>query len=109
VIETITEYIEKELKLKVNRTKSRISQPDQSNLLGFSFFQRTGKWEIGIATKSLRRIKEKIKKETQRKDPARAGEKIKKIEAIIVGWVNYFRIAQQDGLCKDWTGWYATG
>jgi len=94
VMEKITEYIEKELKLKVNRTKSRISQPDQSNLLGFSFFRRTGKWEIGIATKSLWRVKEKIKKETQRKDPARAGEKIKKIEAIIVGWVNYFRIAR---------------
>jgi RNA-directed DNA polymerase len=94
VMETITEYIEKEVKLKVNRTKSRINRPEQSNLLGFSFFQKAGKWEIGIATKSLRRIKEKIKKETQRKDPARAGEKIKKIEAIIVGWVNYFRIAR---------------
>lgn len=96
VMETITEYVEKELKLKVNREKSQISQPDQSNLLGFSFFRREGKdkWEIKIAPKSLRRIKEKIRAGTQRRDPAKASEKIKKLEAVILGWVNYFRIAQ---------------
>jgi RNA-directed DNA polymerase len=96
VMETITGYVEKELKLKVNREKSQVSQPDQSSLLGFSFFRRKGndKWEIKIAPKSLRRIKEKIRAGTQRKDPAKASEKIKKLEAIILGWVNYFRIAQ---------------
>lgn len=94
VMQTITEYIEKELRLRVNREKSQISQPDQSNLLGFSFFRSKDKWEIKIAPKSLKRIKEKIRAETKRKDPAKAREKIKKIEAIIVGWVNYFRIAR---------------
>ena len=96
VMETITEYIEEELKLKVNREKSQISQPDQSNLLGFSFFRSKGKdrWEIKIAPKSLKRIKEKIRAGTKRKDPTKTSEKIKKLEAIIVGWVNYFRIAR---------------
>ena len=94
VMETITEYIEKDMKLKVNREKSRVSQAGESNLLGFSFFRKEVKWEIRIAPKSLRRIKERIRKETQRKDPAKTREKIKKLEAVIVGWVNYFRIAQ---------------
>lgn len=94
VMETITEYIEKELKLKVNREKSRISQPGQSNLLGFSFFRRKDKWEIKIAPKSLKRVKEKIRATTQRKDPTPTREKIKKMEAVIVGWVNYFCITR---------------
>lgn len=38
VLESITEYIEKSLKLKVNREKSKISTPSESSLLGFSFY-----------------------------------------------------------------------
>jgi RNA-directed DNA polymerase len=94
VMETITVYIEKDLKLKVNRKKSQVSRPDESNLLGFSFFKRNDKWEIKIAQKSLNRIKEKIRAATQRKNPTQTSEKIKKIETIIGGWVNYFRIAR---------------
>jgi len=94
VMETITGYIEKELKLKVNREKSRTSQARKSNLLGFSFFQTKEKWAIRIASQSLRRVKEKIRKGTQRKDPAKTRDKIKKMESLIVGWVNYFRIAK---------------
>jgi RNA-directed DNA polymerase len=93
-METITDYIETKLKLKVNRTKSKISRPNESTLLGFSFFRSKGGWEIRIAPKSLIRIKKKMKEQTQRKDPAGAKEKIKKIEAQIRGWVNYFAIAK---------------
>ncbi|MHA4812673.1 group II intron reverse transcriptase/maturase [Flavitalea flava] len=94
VLESITEYIEKKLKLKVNREKTQVSQPEKSTLLGFSFYRSKDKWEIKIAPKSLRRIKEKIKAKTKRNDPSNAKEKIKKLEAMIEGWVNYFRIAR---------------
>jgi RNA-directed DNA polymerase len=94
VKESITEYIEKKLKLKVNREKSKVSQPTVSALLGFSFYPRDGKWEIRVSPKALRRVKEKLKSKTKRKDPAPIKEKIKKLEALIEGWVNYFRIAK---------------
>lgn len=94
VLETITEYIEKELKLRINREKSQTSRPEDSSLLGFSFSLDKDKWEIRIAPKSLKRVKEKIRAKTQRKDPTKTGEKIKKLEALIEGWVNYFRIAR---------------
>jgi RNA-directed DNA polymerase len=94
VKESTTEYIEKELKLRVNREKTRVSQPGESSLLGFSFFRSKGKWEVRIAPKSLKRIKEKIRTKTKRNDPSNAKEKIKKLEAVIEGWVNYFRIAR---------------
>jgi len=94
VMETITGYIEKELKLQVNKEKSKVSRPMKSNLLGFSFYKRKGKWEIRIASKSLKRIKEKIRSKTKRNDPSNAKEKMKKLEALVEGWVNYFRIAR---------------
>ena len=97
VMETVTEYIESKLKLKVNRTKSKVSQPIESTLLGFSFYRSEKGWEIRIASKSLDRIKKKMKEKTKRNDPAGAKEKIKKMEAVIRGWVNYFAIAKAKG------------
>jgi RNA-directed DNA polymerase len=94
VLEKVTAYIEEKLKLKVNREKTKISRPYQSSLLGFSFYRGKGQWEIRISPKSLERIKEKMKGKTKRTDPSNTEEKIKKMEAVIRGWVNYFSIAR---------------
>ncbi len=94
IMETITNYIESKLRLKVNRTKSKVNRPNESTLLGFSFYQREKGWEIRIAPKSLKKIKQKMKENTKRNDPSSAKEKIKKMEAVIRGWVNYFSIAK---------------
>lgn len=94
VMETITDHIESKLKLKVNRIKSKVSRPTESTLLGFSFYRSAKGWEIRIAPKSLKKIKEKMKGKTKRNDPTSAKEKIKKMEAVIRGWVNYFSIAK---------------
>ena len=94
VMEHITKYIEKKLKLKVNCTKSKVSRPNESTLLGFSFYRSKEGWEVRIAPKSLERIKKKMKEKTKRNDPTPVKEKIQKIEAVIRGWINYFAIAK---------------
>jgi RNA-directed DNA polymerase len=96
-METITDYIESKLKLRVNRDKSKVSSPLESTLLGFSFYRKENSWEIRIASKSLDKIKKKMKEKTKRNDPASAKGKIKKMESIIQGWVNYFVIARAKG------------
>jgi len=101
VMETITDYIESKLKLKVNRIKSKVNQPTESTLLGFSFYRSEKGWEIRITPKSLKRIKKKMKEQTQRKDPTPVKEKIKKMEATIRGWVNYFSIAKAKSKMKE--------
>ena len=101
VMESVTEYIESKLKLKVNRTKSKVSRPHESTLLGFSFYRDKERWEIRIAPKSMDRIKKKMKEKTMRNDPTSAKEKIKKMEAVIRGWVNYFVIAKGKSKMKE--------
>ena len=105
VLATITEFIEKKLKLKVNRTKSKVSRPTESTLLGFSFYRSEKGWEIRIAPKSLRKIKGKLKAQTQRKAPGKVKDKRKKMEATIVGWVNYFRIAKAKSSMEELDSW----
>ena len=77
VMESITEYIEKKLKLKVNRTKSKVSRPQDSTLLGFSFYRGREGWQVRIAPKSLDRIRKKMKEKTKRWRPGTGQRKDK--------------------------------
>ena len=94
VLANITKYIERDLKLKVNKEKSKVSHPVESTLLGFSFYNEKGKWAIRIAKKSIQRITDKVKAITQRNNGMNTKQKIAKLKPIIQGWVNYFWIAK---------------
>jgi len=93
VLENITKYIENELRLKVNRTKSKISRPSKSTLLGFSFYCPKGRWTVRIAEKSLERMKAKCKLITSRSKGGNIHQKLGRLTPVIRGWVNYFCIA----------------
>ncbi len=94
VLMSITKYIEKDLKLKVNKEKSKVSRPTESTLLGFSFYNDAGKWAIRIAKKSIERVREKSKAITKRNNGSNTRQKILKMQPLIQGWVNYFSIAK---------------
>jgi RNA-directed DNA polymerase len=94
VLTSITTYIEKSLKLKVNKEKSKVSSPFESTLLGFSFYNDKGTWQVRVANKTLKRIKEKCKKITERNNGSNTKQKITALKAVIEGWVNYFSIAK---------------
>lgn len=93
VLGSITKYIELQLKLKVNKEKSKVSRPTESTLLGFSFYKDKGKWAIRIAKKSIERIREKSKAITKRNNGSNTKQKILKMQQLVQGWVNYFSIA----------------
>ncbi|MHB1178117.1 MAG: group II intron reverse transcriptase/maturase [Daejeonella sp.] len=94
VMDSITGYLEDELKLRVNRGKSKVSRPTASTLLGFSFYGGKQGWNIRIAPKSLKSIKQRIREQTKRNHPIGTNERIAKLESVIRGWVNYFSIAK---------------
>ena len=94
VLGSIQNCIETRLRLKVNREKTKISRPEKSVLLGFSFYQSQGNWCVRIATKSIRAIKSKCKQVTQRSNGQSTKAKIIQLQLIVTGWVNYFVIAK---------------
>lgn len=100
VAESIVDYIEGELLLKVNREKTRIGRPNESTLLGFSFFRTKEGWEIRITDKSVGRITKKVKDITSRSNGMSEKERIGKIQTMIEGWVNYFVIAKAKTVMK---------
>jgi RNA-directed DNA polymerase len=105
VKESITKFIEGKLKLKVNQTKSKISRPQDCNLLGFSFYSDKDGYQIRISDKSFQKIKEKVKKLTSRSWSISIEERLKLLNQTTTGWVNYFIIAKCRKRLKDLDSW----
>jgi group II intron reverse transcriptase/maturase len=101
VSRSIHNFIEKKMKLKVNKEKSRISTPLESNLLGFSFYHDAKGWQIRIGPKSYLRLKSKLKRLTSRSWSISMADRLRKLREFARGWVGYFRIARcRSRLCK---------
>lgn len=96
---SITKYLEETLLLKVNQEKSKISRPTKSTLLGFSFYKRQDKWRIRIAEQSIERMKRKIKSKLPRNTAQQVEQKMLELKLVIVGWVQYFQIADIKNVC----------
>lgn len=91
ILTSLIDWIERRLKLKVNREKSGVRRPSDGNLLGFGFWQgKGGEINPRVSTKSYTRLKEKIKRLTGRSWSVSMEERLIKLSQVTRGWVNYF-------------------
>ena len=94
VMESITKFIEKKLGLKVNADKSKVARPNQIKYLGYGFYYtKTGIIKPKPHLKSILKFKRKLKQLTKRSWSISLDERIVKLNQVIRGWINYFRIA----------------
>lgn len=93
VMESITKFIEKKLGLKVNVEKSKVARPNQIKYLGYGFYFKNGMWRPKPHLKSIQKFKRKLKKLTKRNWSISLNERVVKLNQVIRGWINYFRIA----------------
>lgn len=105
VLKSITKFLERNLKLKVNTEKSAVSLPTKRKFLGYSFYYRKGGIGFRVHNKSYERLKEKIRKITNRNVSMNFNYRIKKLNEVIVGWVNYFKLADMKSKLIELDGW----
>lgn len=88
ILESITRYLEKQLKLIVNQTKSKICPLREAAFLGFTFQNRKLKW----SPKSRKRFKARIRNLTRRNRGVSPAKVMRELEIYIRGAVNYYGI-----------------
>ncbi len=101
VMTTITNFIENKLGLIVNVEKSKIAKPNEIKYLGFEFYNNKGKWRPKPHLKSVQKFESKLKDITSRSDAISIGDKIVKLNQVIRGWINYFKIADMKVLMTN--------
>jgi len=94
VMHTITNWIERKLGLKVNMTKTKVTRPSGLKYLGFGFWKdsKDGKWKARPHQDSVSKFKRKLKELTKRSWSIPMDLRIQKLNEVIRGWVNYFKI-----------------
>lgn len=102
VLEAITRYIEGELRLKVNREKSKVDKVWNCVYLGY-IIGAGGK--LRIAPKSVEKLKAKVRLITRRGRALKLRKVIDELAPVLRGWVNYFRLAAIKKLCQAMDEW----
>ena len=102
VMKSVTRYIEEKLGLKVNATKSKVDKPKGIKYLGFGFYYDTFAKEYRAKPheKSVVKFKARMKELTRRSWGVSNSYKIQKLNQLIRGWINYFKIGSMKELCK---------
>jgi RNA-directed DNA polymerase len=104
VMKSVSEFITRKLKLKVNEQKSAVSQPSKRKFLGFSFtWHREPKRRI--APKAIARFKQRVRELTRRTRGVRAETMVAQLSRYLTGWRGYFRFCQTPTVLRKLEEW----
>jgi group II intron reverse transcriptase/maturase len=110
VMRDISRFVRDRLHLEVNQAKSAVRRPVSYEYLGFGFVPtykkgEKGKYQLVVSKKSLKRLKSKIKFITRKTLPCSFEERIKRLNRLIYGWLNYFKHASIFNKLKYLDAW----
>lgn len=95
VMASITKFLEKKLRLRVNREKSKVAYVSEVKFLGYRILPDG---RLAIAPESLKRMKQRVKQITRRNRGTSLAAMIAELNSFLSGWLVYFRYAE----CKSY-------
>jgi RNA-directed DNA polymerase len=102
VMESISDFIHRKLKLKVNGAKSAVDRPGKRKFLGFSF---TARAKRRIAPKAIQRYKGRIRELTRRTRGVSIETMAAQLAVYLRGWKNYFGTCETPSVLEDLERW----
>jgi len=105
VKESITRFIEKRLKLRVNEDKSAVDLPRRRKFLGFTFTGGKEPNRRQIAPESIARFKVRVRQLTRRNRSISMEERIDRLSKYLKGWLGYFGYCETSSILKALDGW----
>ena len=96
VMKSISQFIEKKLKLVVNQVKNKVAESSLVKFLGMTIIEGTR----AIARKSFRHAMNKVKEFTPRGTHEKLEVTIKRINSWYIGWSNYYSMTQYPNQLK---------
>jgi len=104
VLASVTQFLAKRLKLKVNQSKSAVDRPWKRKFLGYSMtFHKQPR--LKVAPASVKRFKCKLKALFRAGRGRNLARFIGELTPVLRGWVSYFRLAKVKGVFGELDGW----
>lgn len=101
VMNSLTRFLNKVLRLGVNPTKSKVAKLDQCRFLGFTFRGKKIVW----SEKSLAQFKRRIRELTGRSWGVSMDYRLQKLSEYIRGWMAYFALSEHYSPVPDLDEW----
>lgn len=104
VMGSVSDFITRRLKLKVNTSKSAVDRPSKRKFLGFTIVEGA-KPQRRIADKSLRRFRARVRALTRRRRGVNAKRMVSDLTRYLRGWIGYFGFCETPWELRDLDGW----
>ena len=106
-MKSVTSWLERKLFLKVSATKTKVVRPMKSEFLGFGFWKGTKGWKCKPLNDRKKRLYKKCKEILVRKRAAARPLSVtfNKLNQVIRGWINYYRIGSMKGFLDEFGQW----
>jgi RNA-directed DNA polymerase len=103
VMASLSRFLTKKLRLKVNEAKSAVARPEERKFLGFSISNDGS--ERRIAPKALDKFKMQIREMTRRTRGLSLQQLIEELTPYIIGWRGYFGFCQTPRVLANLEAW----
>jgi len=104
-LENILSFIKSKLFLKVSNKKTKVAHINTVKYLGYSFYRYKGKCRFRVHSKSITKMKDKIRELTDRNNGMSNKQREEKYQQYVGGWVEYFKLADIKSLLKAMNKW----
>lgn len=104
VMVNVEQFLERRLKLKVNRAKSAVARPAERKFLGFSFTAGATP-RRRLAPETLVRFKRRVRETTRRTRGASLAQIIEELSRYLQGWRGYFGFCETPSVLRDLDQW----
>ncbi|MDL2122546.1 MAG: group II intron reverse transcriptase/maturase [Deltaproteobacteria bacterium] len=105
VMESVSRFIEKKLRLKINRQKSAVGRPWDRKYLGFCMTNSRKAPKIRIHWKTIKRFKERVREITARRRGRSISQVIRELNTFTRGWWNYYGITESYNRLRSLAHW----
>jgi len=105
VMESVSRFIEKKLRLKVNREKSAVGRPWERKYLGFCMTNSRKAPKIRIHWKTIKRFRERVREITARRRGRSLSQVIGELMQFMNGWWQYYGIIESFNRLRPLPHW----
>jgi RNA-directed DNA polymerase len=104
VMASISRYLERKLRLKVNLKKSAVGRPWKLKFLGYTVTsEKTPR--LRVSEQSVKRLRESLREIFRRGRGRSVGKVIEELNRKLRGWINYFKLAEVKNIFEELDGW----
>jgi RNA-directed DNA polymerase len=104
VMASVTRFLERKLRLKVNETKSAVDRPWNRTFLGFTFTRRQSH-RRQVSEKALKAFKAKVRELTGRTRGRTIRQIVQELRQLMLGWRAFFGVAEVRSPLRELDTW----